>query len=116
MEIKPSTEGSVTTLALEGWLDTTSATELADAIDNIDDTCTELILDFAALEYISSSGLRQVVSAWKKMGGNLRVINNSDFNNVVNLSRKPSQAVVLLPLEYSADLNRFDELFKPLFA
>ncbi len=43
---------------------------------------------------------------------NLRVINNSDFNNVVNLSRKPSQAVVLLPLEYSADLNRFDELFK----
>ncbi len=75
MEIKPSTEGSVTTLALEGWLDTTSATELADAIDNIDDTCTELILDFAALEYISSSGLRQVVSAWKKMGGNLRVIN-----------------------------------------
>ena len=75
MDIKASTEGSVTTLTLEGWLDTNSVSAFADELDTIDDTCTELVLDFANLEYISSSGLRQVVAAWKKMGGNLRVIN-----------------------------------------
>lgn len=75
MDIKASSEGTVTTLALEGWLDTNSVPVLTQALNNVDGTCTELVLDLGGLEYISSSGLRQVVAAYKKMNGSLRVIN-----------------------------------------
>ena len=39
----------------------------------LDGGTTDLILDFAELEYISSSGLRQIVAAHKKMNGELTI-------------------------------------------
>lgn len=77
MQITTTKDGSTTTLALEGWLDTNTAPQLGDALNEIDSSCTDLILDFTGLEYISSAGLRQVVAAHKKMRGLLSVINVS---------------------------------------
>lgn len=77
MQITTTKDGSTTTLALEGWLDTNTAPQLGDALNEIDSSCTDLILDFTGLEYISSAGLRQVVAAHKKMRGSLSVINVS---------------------------------------
>jgi anti-anti-sigma factor len=75
MNINKTVEGARTTLALDGWLDTQSAPELATAIEGLDGGVEELVLDFSELEYISSAGIRQVVAAYKKMGSNLIVCN-----------------------------------------
>jgi anti-anti-sigma factor len=75
MNINKTVEGARTTLALDGWLDTQSAPDLAVAIEGLDEGVEELVLDFSELEYISSAGIRQVVAAYKKMGSNLIVCN-----------------------------------------
>lgn len=77
MEIRKSTDGKKTVLALEGWLDTQTAPELAAALDELGDETPELEFDFAALEYISSAGIRQIVAAHKKTDGNLVIRNVS---------------------------------------
>ena len=67
MTISKSLSGSSLTLALEGRLDTTTAPELeAELKDSLDGVET-LTLDFSKLDYISSAGLRVLLSAHKKM-------------------------------------------------
>ena len=73
MTITKTTEGTETTLRLEGWLDTNAAPELLKALDELEGDTESLVLDLSALEYISSSGVRGVVSAYKKMNGALLV-------------------------------------------
>ena len=77
MEIRKSTDGEKTVLAIEGWLDTQTAPELAAALDELDEKTPHLEFDFAALEYVSSAGIRQIVAAHKKAGGNLVIRNVS---------------------------------------
>lgn len=78
MNIVKQTENNVVTLALEGWLDTQTAPELGAELDTLDGGADSLVLDFGKLEYISSAGLRQVVAAYKKMSGRMKVINVSN--------------------------------------
>ena len=77
MEIKKTFEGDKATFAIEGWLDTQTAPELGAALDELGDDVKQLEFDFAKLEYVSSAGIRQIVAAHKKMGGNLAVRNVS---------------------------------------
>ena len=77
MEIKKTFEGDKATFAIEGWLDTQTAPELGAALDELGDDVKQLEFDFAKLEYVSSAGIRQIVAAHKKMGGNLTVRNVS---------------------------------------
>lgn len=80
MKITKKADEHTTILFVEGWLDTQSSPELRDEINSIDDI-HNLVLDFEKLEYISSSGLREVVSAYKKTksaGGNFSIINVSE--------------------------------------
>ncbi|MBQ2082524.1 MAG: STAS domain-containing protein [Lachnospiraceae bacterium] len=65
-------------LKLEGWLDTGASEELKGALEGItgDEKC--LIMDMKDLEYISSSGLRLIVTAYKKMDGRLVLKNVSE--------------------------------------
>ena len=53
--------------ALEGRLDTVTAPELEQALKESLDGVSELSLDFQGLEYISSAGLRVLLSAQKTM-------------------------------------------------
>lgn len=66
MTITKKVEGNTAVLSVEGWLDTQSSPELGKEMQDLLGI-GELILDFDKLEYISSSGLREVVSAYKKM-------------------------------------------------
>ncbi len=80
MEIKKSIVNDVATLKLTGWLDTQSAPQLGEAVGELDGI-SSLVLDFDALEYISSSGLREILAAGRKLsaaGGSFSVINASD--------------------------------------
>ena len=77
MKITSTAEGTTTTLALEGWLDSATAPEFGAALAAIDSSCEELIIDLGALEYISSAGLRQLVVAYKQMKGHLTICNTT---------------------------------------
>ena len=67
MNIVKNSEGKILNIALEGRLDTTTAPQLeAEFKKSIADN-TELNLDFAKLEYISSAGLRVLLAAQKVM-------------------------------------------------
>ena len=67
MTINKNTEGNKLTLALSGRLDTTTAPELEEFIQSSLAGVTDLVLDLSNLEYISSAGLRVLLSAQKIM-------------------------------------------------
>ena len=87
MDITATTDGTTTTFALSGWLDTNSSPELSAELNNLDPNCDKLILDLAELEYISSAGLRVLVTAHKKMSGNLFVTHvSADVMQVLKMA------------------------------
>lgn len=69
MDIINKTDGNKAELEIIGWLDTQTAPQLEEALSKLGGDITSLVFDFAKLEYISSAGLRQVVSAYKKNVG-----------------------------------------------
>ena len=81
MTINKKQDGSALVVALEGRLDTTTAPELEQELKNSLDGVTDLTLDLAKLDYISSAGLRVLLSAHKTMmkQGQMKVINASEI-------------------------------------
>lgn len=67
MTINKTSEGTTLTVAIEGRLDTTTAPQLETDLRASLDGITELILDVTGMEYISSAGLRVLLSAQKIM-------------------------------------------------
>ena len=67
LKIEKKNEGTKDTVMLSGRLDTTTAPELEKALQAADASVTELILDFAGLAYVSSAGLRVLLTTQKKM-------------------------------------------------
>ena len=67
MNILKKEDGTTLTLSLEGRLDTTTSPMLEAELKHSVEGVTELVVDMAALEYISSSGLRVLLSAQKVM-------------------------------------------------
>ncbi len=78
VNIIKTVDGSKATLAIEGWLDTQTAPELGVALGQLGKDVSELEFDFSKLEYVSSAGLRQIMSAHKRMAGNLVITGVSD--------------------------------------
>lgn len=77
MTIHQMNENGTVTLQPEGWLDTITSPEPGSVIDAID-AAEILVLDFEKVEYMSSAGLRQVVTAnnkAKSLNADFRVIN-----------------------------------------
>ena len=66
MTIDKKQNGASLTLFIEGRLDTTTAPELEAVIGDVEGL-EELTLDLSKLDYISSAGLRVLLSAQKKM-------------------------------------------------
>lgn len=85
MEIKKTQNGSSLTVAVSGRLDTTTSPELDAALNESYDGLKELIFDFSGLEYISSAGLRVLLSAQKTMNdqGTMKVTNVNETVNEV---------------------------------
>ncbi len=67
MTIQKKTEGAELTAVFSGRLDTVTAPEAEKELMPALDGVTELILDFAELDYISSAGLRVLLSLQKRM-------------------------------------------------
>ena len=67
LNINKTIENGKAIFALTGRLDTTTAPDLEKALKESLGGVSELALDFAGLEYISSAGLRVLLSAQKIM-------------------------------------------------
>lgn len=66
MTITKTENGKEITLALEGRLDTNSAPELEKVLAEFGVYPQSLVLDFESLSYISSAGLRVLLSTQKR--------------------------------------------------
>ena len=67
MTISKQQNGTALTLALQGRLDTVTSPDLEAELKNSLDGVDSLVLDLSGLEYISSAGLRVLLSAQKVM-------------------------------------------------
>lgn len=67
MNIKKTQNGNQLTVALEGRLDTVSSPELEAELKGSLDGINDLVFDISELEYISSAGLRVLLSTQKVM-------------------------------------------------
>lgn len=89
MNIEIVNENKNITLKLEGWLDTAASPELGEKIDAITEA-SSIVLDFDAVEYIASSGVRQIVATHRKaaeLGASFAVINvNSEIMSILQLT------------------------------
>ena len=65
VKIEKKLDGGKCIIALDGRLDTTTAPELEKELEL--DGINELVLDFTKLRYLSSAGLRVILSAQKKI-------------------------------------------------
>ncbi len=75
MEITKTVQENFANLSLTGRLDTITAPELESELKELLPGVKELVLDFEKLEYISSAGLRVLLSAQKIMSkqGEMRI-------------------------------------------
>ena len=67
MTITKNKENNTLTIALEGRLDTTTAPDLEATLNESLNGVESLTMDLAGLAYLSSAGLRVLLSAQKKM-------------------------------------------------
>ncbi len=69
MTIEKRVDGEKLVVTLTGKLDTTTAPELAEAMEDAFSEITELVFDVTELDYVSSAGLRELFRFQKKMTG-----------------------------------------------
>lgn len=81
MTIEKKQNGTELIIALEGRLDTMTAPELEAELGKSLGGADSLVLDFSKLEYISSAGLRVLLSAHKTMSskGGMKVTNVNEI-------------------------------------
>ena len=99
MTIEKKMNGTALEIALEGRLDTMTAPELEKELNGSLGSADSLVLDFSKLEYISSAGLRVLLSAHKAMStkGGMKITNVNEivqevfevtgFADILNIER-----------------------------
>lgn len=80
MTVEKNVNGTNLDVVITGRVDTTTAPQLEASIQESIEGITELKMDFAGVEYISSAGLRVLLSAQKIMSkqGGMKITNVSD--------------------------------------
>lgn len=80
LNIEKKADGDKLIVALNGRLDTMSAPQLEGELRSAVDGITKLIFDLKGLEYVSSAGLRVLLSAQKVMNkqGEMTITNAND--------------------------------------
>lgn len=81
MTINKIKNGNALTLAIKGRLETTTVPELETIVKSELDGVAELTFDFTDLDYISSAGLRVLLSAQKIMNkqGKMKIVGANEI-------------------------------------
>ncbi len=95
MTIDKNLEGTKLTLAVAGRLDTTTAPMLSEELEASLDGVEELALDFNDLDYISSAGLRVLLSAQKRMNKQGRMYLTGVNDAIMEVFEVPGFADIL---------------------
>ena len=75
MNINFNKNSDTLSVALDGRLDTITAPELENFLRDNYDGKVSLVIDCAKLAYVSSAGLRVLLSAQKKNKGSMKLVN-----------------------------------------
>lgn len=89
MKVDKKTNGKKLTVTIEGRVDTTTAPDLEKEIKGSIENISDLVLDFEKVEYISSAGLRVLLSTQKIMNrqGEMSLINvSSDIMEILDVT------------------------------
>lgn len=90
MKVTKALEGKQLTVSIEGRLDTLTAPELERELKPAMEGIDTLVFDLMDLAYISSAGLRVLISAAQAMtrqGGSMTVVNSSsDVRNIFEIT------------------------------
>lgn len=80
LNIEKKTENNALVVALEGRLDTVTAPQLETQLKDSLEGVASLTLDMEKLEYISSAGLRVLLSAQKRMTaqGDMKIVHANE--------------------------------------
>ena len=89
LNIKKEINGSDAVVTREGRLDTTTAPQLENELKSFMESVSSLVFDFENLEYISSAGLRVLLTAQKFMSkqGSMKLIHvKEDVNEIFEVT------------------------------
>ena len=89
MTIEKNLNGTELTITIAGRLDTTTAPQLEAEFKQSINGVEKLVLDFTALEYLSSAGLRVLLAAQKAMNkqGEMIIKNvNATINEIFEIT------------------------------
>ena len=80
MEVNKKLNGTVLEVGIKGRIDTTTAPALESELKESCPDAESVVLDFADVDYISSAGLRVLLSVQKQMSkrGGMKLVNVSD--------------------------------------
>ena len=89
MNLTKTKKGTTVIISIDGRIDTNTAKEFGEQVNDALDNIENLILDFSNVEYISSLGLRAILELQKRMAsqGTMKVLNpNSSVMDVFNMT------------------------------
>ena len=78
MKLEVEKQDNITLIKVEGRLDTLTSRDFDKQVAELGDLQGDIVIDGAKMEYISSAGLRSLISLLKKVkacGHNLEVVN-----------------------------------------
>ena len=85
MLVSKNLENGILTVSLEGKLDTVTTPQVADEIEADVENADKLVIDMIKLNYISSAGLRLLLSLHKRMSkkGGMVIKNVNETNKEI---------------------------------
>ena len=89
MKLTKTKKGTTVIISIDGRIDTNTAMEFGEQVNDALDNIENLILDFSNVEYISSLGLRAILEIQKRMisQGTMKVVNaNQSVMDVFNMT------------------------------
>ena len=84
LTIEKSVENKKEVFTLTGRLDTVTAPELEDALKESLENAEELVLDFEKLDYISSAGLRVLLTFEQEMEEQEKTLEVTHVNDIIH--------------------------------
>ena len=87
MNITVKNEEKVYTLVIEGRIDTLTAPELEKTFRDNAEKADKMIFDMNGVDYVSSAGIRAIVSAYRAMGSKDGLVLKGLRNNVLTIIR-----------------------------
>lgn len=89
MKIEKKLNGNGMTICLQGSLDSMTAPELKEALNEMPDSVESLVFDFKNLDYVTSAGIRVLLKTYYTLAkkGGMKIVNaNEEITDILNIT------------------------------